>query len=79
MSKDTGGQAFPVPAEQYNDRSGITYPQEGMTFRDYAAVSAMQGLLANRELQLAVIHDKGTWAGFAYEIADEMIAERNKQ
>lgn len=41
MSKDTSGPAFPV------NESDKYYPAPGMSLRQYAAIKAMQGLLAN--------------------------------
>lgn len=40
MSKNTGGQAFPVAGSDHN------YAVEGMTLRDYFAAKALQGWLA---------------------------------
>ena len=41
MTKDTSGPAFPT---EHTDTSGL---YDGMTLRQYAAIKAMQGLLAN--------------------------------
>ena len=61
--KDTGGQAFPVGS------------YAGMTLRDYFAAKAMQGLMSARNPILTKIADI---AEGAYEMADAMLAERNK-
>jgi hypothetical protein len=59
--------AFPVPD------SGLLLPGYGMTLRDYFAAKAMQGLLANDSDPL--FERVAEWA---YDIADEMMKERNK-
>jgi len=67
MSKDTGGPAFPV---------GYGYAQAdevGMTLRDYFAAQAAAGLGA-----VGSFISPEIWARTAYEIADAMLAERNK-
>jgi hypothetical protein len=74
MSKDTGGPAFPTLGE-VGETADVELLGKGMTLRDYFAASAMQGMLAengggafcNAEL-----------AHFAYNLADEMLAEREK-
>ena len=63
--KDTGGPAFPVPANAFND-------MEGMTLRDYFAAKAMQADMADG------IHEKDfAWtADRAYKMADAMLKAR---
>ena len=58
----TGGPAFP---------KNYGVPREGMTLRDYFAAKAMQGLLANPEFYEDEV-------GYAYKIADAMLAERER-
>lgn len=59
-----GGPAFP---------KNYGVPNEGMTLRDYFAAKAMQGLLsADNELKL----EDYEIANYAYQQADEMLAER---
>ena len=46
MTKDTSGPAFPVQYSNESDGPTIM-PTTGITIRQYAAIKAMQGLLAN--------------------------------
>ncbi len=63
MSKrETGGSAFPVDG---ND--------PGMTLRDYFAAKAMAGVIDSCEFK-----NSHYIAGWAYEIADAMLAARDK-
>ena len=63
-------RAFPIP----NDTSPGAYPTEpGMDLRDYFAAHAMQGLLANPEVNGTA----ATIASEAYEVADQMMVERS--
>jgi len=79
MSKETGGPAFPAPY-------GVGHvTTEGMTLRDYFAAAAMQGIYA---CPVQLYRADGTpmpdplttadIAKMAYEEADAMIAERDK-
>ena len=71
MSKDTGGPAFPNIAPDMNIQGG-----PGMTLRDYFAAKAMQADLEYQGLEGR--EDLRHIAGMAYQMADAMIAERNK-
>ena len=65
--------AFPRPF------SGTTqYAQDGMTLRDYFAAKAMQAVITGYATQNKVDSYSDYWAGFAYEMADAMLAEREK-
>ena len=64
----TGGQAFPCEG---GPTSGL-HPSPGMDLRDWFAGMALQGLVSSG---LCTI---GSIATFAYEYADEMIAERDR-
>lgn len=67
MSKETGGSAFP----SHGSMGEVT--QEGMTLRDWFAGQALSALSG-------IINDSGPeFATRAYQIADAMIAERNKK
>ena len=66
MSKDTGGPAFP------HDHASDGH--NGMTMRDYFAAKAMQGRLADSDVD-ATWNDR---AADAYHMADAMLAERAK-
>jgi hypothetical protein len=61
---NTGGPAFPVPLDAFDDR-------EGMTLRDYFAAKAMQGMLACPG-SIRVDDD----ASLAYKMADAMLKAR---
>ena len=69
----TGGAAFPRPCGEFNIRGEGKFnnSQDGMTLRDYFAAKAMQGLLANPEFYEDEV-------GYAYKIADAMLAERER-
>jgi len=81
MSKNNGGPAFPSSGIICDD--GILY--EGMTLRDYFAAKAMQGIYA---CPVQLYRADGTpmpdpltsadIAKMAYEEADVMLAEREK-
>lgn len=66
MSKNNGGPAFP------GERG------HGLTIRDYFAAKAMQGALAGCATRGEVV-DYKELAGLSYDIADAMIAEREKE
>lgn len=74
---DDGGQAFPVPAD---DKAGW-HSQEGMSLRDWFAGQALAGMLAMPSGHNGNFHDNcgesfiGP-AGYAYRMADAMIAAR---
>lgn len=67
--------AFPIAGTE--DRNGnVTYPEFGLTKREYFAAKAMQGHLANSSYPLSVPGD--TYAVWAVAMADMLIAELNK-
>lgn len=67
MTKDTGGPAFPAFKEQ----------SDGMTLRDYAAIKAMEGILAsNTEHEHEDAHIFDAIAEAAYKQADAMLKAR---
>ncbi len=78
-TKPDGGAAFPIPslrvwderAKQYRDVSG----NRGMTLRDHFAAEAMSAQIALEGMEGC---DKQNIAAMSYELADVMIAERNK-
>ena len=70
MNKNNGGPAFPVRTS-----SPAFY---GMTLRDYFAAKAMQGCCAQGNGSLGGDGSPKAVACWAYEIADAMIAEREK-
>lgn len=83
MNKNTGGPAFPG---SYTGNHGMPVWSDGMTLRDYFAAMAMQSYIAatatkythNGEQNLNATPDEQI-AQFSYEIADVMLAEREKQ
>ena len=92
MSKDNGGQAFPAGAEtevahsEFGPHESPTGNRPGMTLRDWFAGQALMGILSYgtiKESQLRddeIGKDTGIVAtGRAYQYADAMLAERNKE
>ncbi len=80
MTKPNGGPAFPsIRIERGMDQAGngcnVRVYSPGMSLRDRFADSAMQGMLANREI---AENSAENLAHFAYQQADAMIAERSK-
>lgn len=81
MSRDDGGQAFPIT---WTDSVA---PTMGMTLRDYFAGQALMGSLADTE-NLEALHrmqepktareSRAALVRVCYELADAMIAERAK-
>jgi hypothetical protein len=72
--RETVGSAFPT--DEFMDDGTIKHTA-GMTLRDYFAAKVMQGYLSNPALKSDVA-TPAKIAGWAYEQADEMIAERAK-
>lgn len=74
VDKKTGGQAFPG----IHPSKDCKYIEEGMTLRDYFAGMAMQGCMASRvNTDNYMLSDD--MAELAYEVADAMIAERERE
>jgi hypothetical protein len=67
-ARDDGGQAFPVMRD-------FNYVP-GMTLRDYFAAKAMAAVIATPEG--FTVNGAPHLAEIAYEMADAMLAERNK-
>jgi hypothetical protein len=78
MSTNTGGPAFPVPAELCQDLT--VYEQRGITVRDYFAAKAMQTYIADQaliDLYCYLEKDpKHEVAVTAYMMADAMLKAR---
>lgn len=72
-------QAFPS-SESWNDENPqvILTKESGMTLRDYFAAKAMQGWLAGAA-NLPALPPASNIADFAYDMADAMLAQREKQ
>jgi len=83
MTKDTGGQAFAtIKTEAEVDRRfaggwSNTFSVGGMTLRDYFAGHALMGWYSGGSCLPSTTHLTG-YAKQFYEMADAMIAERNK-
>ena len=77
MSKNDGGPAF--PAIWYDrDSTGAFVPREthlGMTLRDYFAAEALVHLYTHGD---DTNSDANKAAAWAYQLADAMLAEREK-
>lgn len=78
MRRPDNPPAFPNFAQDYGPL------QEGMRLRDYIAVHALAGLLANPNVwanstSSALSQTPDGIAGRAYEIADAMLAQRERQ
>ena len=83
MSQNNGGPAFPT--KSYDSDRMLWVEEEGMTLRDYFAAKAMQGIYA---CPVQLYRADGTpmpdpltsadIAKMAYEEADAMLAEREK-
>ena len=75
-----GGPAFPLSvattAGEGHICSGDFAESSGMTLRDYFAAKAMQGLLSGRWGSIS--NQVGDVVKKSYEIADAMVAERDK-
>lgn len=77
MTKNTGGAAFPMTG--YTDPNGnITYPEFGMSLRDWFAGQALAAFGAWSPAPYTFTQEAAdrVRAKRAYEIADAMLAER---
>ena len=68
VKKQDGGPAFPLPARDLGSATG-------MSLRDYAAIKAMQGLLASG-IGRDGNYQPAITARYAYQHADAMLTER---
>ena len=78
MKKD-GGPAFPrTPANvEWSDGSRNFFEdQDGMTLRDYFAGQALAGYMADANVS---DHNRAALVKSCYELADAMLAERDKE
>ena len=57
-----------------DDVTRFLFADEGITFRDWMAVAALEGMLSNGRVE----NDVPRIAAAAYEIADAMLAERER-
>lgn len=81
MAKKTGGPAFPHPAGDNLHEKYWYSEDDGMTLRDYFAGQALAGLLAHHGSHKLSAHGTdGTCAAtVAFEMADAMLAEKDKE
>ena len=88
MSVNDGGPAFPVVASTGDPRDGV-YCRDGMSLRDYFAGQAIAGVIRStvEADSAAVLSESADSSGLAieqviarsaYEIADAMLAVREK-
>jgi hypothetical protein len=83
MSKNTGGPAFPIHEDLTKSDD---MPYHGMTLRDYFAAKAMQAMVSSPDMFLTTgregknlgLEPGDAVARAAYEIANSMLAERDK-
>ena len=76
MKKD-GGPAFPRDSFR-DEEAGLLITQNGMTLRDWFAGQALMGQIAS-EAPDFVDKDAEATAKRCYQIADAMLAEREKE
>lgn len=89
MSKETGGQAFPLVRQTHNDETNevisATQTEPGMTLRDYFAAKAMVAMMTNEDelnrIRCSYSENKQriAIAHHAYAIADAMIEARKHE
>lgn len=77
-----GIPAFPVPIPEGAHPTSITAQEcRGMSLRDYFAAAALNGMLSNGFMPGIVSHSEKLpldYVGAAYELADKLLAERDK-
>ena len=73
MSKRINPPAFPACSENPEDELRSFY-EPGMTLRDYFAAKAMHAMLSYQD----DTPDRDT-AGYSYDIAEAMLAERGRR
>ena len=77
MSKYDGGPAFPGEGSVIRGMGGVRSIERGMTLRDYFAGQALAGMIASPNHKMLQFHPHED-ARWVYEIADAMLAERDK-
>ena len=87
MSKSDGGPAFPQNKDSWLATANGALPPMGASLRDYFAAAALMGNLEQgiEDDMAGSSPDRDAWwhparklAKRAYQIADAMLAERNK-
>ena len=80
MGNKDGGSAYPMFNNQKGDCSRDDFIYEsGMTLRDYFAGQVLAGLMADANVNLNETENVKVIAASCYEIADAMLAEREKK
>ena len=75
---DEGGEAFPQHGWTKNSETESRMQgKQGMTLRDYFAAKAIEPILLNTALNTG--YSLADAAKESYQIADAMLAERNKE
>ena len=76
MSKDTSGPAFPVLRDVRYHPEFDHEPEPGMTLRQYIAIKAMEGVLANSDAPSWITaNDIKRIKEVAFLMADAMLGE----
>jgi len=85
MAKPDGGAAFPEPFVISEDRDGYKeavaaseYGFGGMKLRDWFAGQALIGLMGDPGLRPSSVEEFENMAHRLYQVADAMLAEREK-
>lgn len=84
MKKEDGGGAFPQMEQVEVAHDGLYvkqwWPVGGMSLRDYFAAKALEGLLANPEMNIQGAGTQARWqfATEAYHMADAMLKAREQ-
>jgi hypothetical protein len=76
-----GGPAFPLCTLNPSDGTKFLW-QQGMTLRDHFAGLAMQAIFSRSEsisCPQSRLDDVEKWADYSYQIADAMIAARERK
>lgn len=72
MATDDGGPAYPLQEKSARANAG-------MSFRDAAALGALQGMISSTPVADRTLVDKAAWAVVAYDFADAMVSEKRKR
>ncbi len=89
MSERDGGSAFPRPPEFKTDEELCSYGSKGMSLRDWFAGQAMPLIIEKLQVNVSRMLDGSSSeivgvmiehnARLAYELADALLAEREKE
>lgn len=76
MGEKNGGSAFPIADQRGPNGEGWAQGSPGMSLRDWFAGQVLQGFLT-QEAERAF--PASIWAASSYEMADAMLAERDRE